>query len=187
MIKKTLNSKITIHMVASLDGFIAKKDGSVDWMHTADTYEKGETLTEEYIEEYLNSIDCYVMGARTYENALKLGWPYGGKPVIVLTNQVLPNDRATVSFYKGDLAKLVNEQLKPTYKNIWMVGGAETTKAFLQQQLADDLIISFLPIILGDGLLFFDFIGQEQALHLKDVTAYKDGMVEMWYELKKIK
>lgn len=172
-------------MVASLDGFITKEDGDVSWMHSTDTYEKGVTLTDEYIETYLSGIDCYVMGARTYEQALKLGWPYGEKPVIVLTNHSLSNDRKSIKFYAGDLDKLINEQLKPIYKNIWVVGGAETTKAFLQQQLADDLIISFLPIILGSGLLFFDFIGVEQKLHLKDVTAFKDGMVEMWYELKK--
>lgn len=58
-------------------------------------------------------------------------------------------------------------------------------KDFIRQKLADDIIISIMPIILGDGKLFFDYIGQEQQLHLKDVTAYQDGMVEMCYEIKK--
>ena len=58
-------------------------------------------------------------------------------------------------------------------------------KDFIRLKLADDIIISIIPVILGDGTLFFDYIGQEQNLHLKDVTAYKDGMVELWYEIKK--
>ncbi len=178
-------SKVTIHMVSSLDGFIAKKDGSVSWLESTDNYEKGSTLTEEYIEAFLQSIDCYVMGSKTYEHALELGWPYGEKPVVVLTHRPLTTDRENVSFYAGDLHQLINNQLKPKYKHIWMAGGAELTKAFIRAKLADDIIVSILPIILGEGTLFFDFIGKEQKLHLKDATAYKDGMVELSYEILK--
>ena len=180
----TKTSKVTIHMVASLDGFIAKKDGSVSWMHSTDNYEKGVTLSEEDIAAFLKEIDCYVMGARTYEKALELGWPYGEVPVKVITHRDLPVKNGNVEFYAGDLTKLVNDQLKSTYKNIWMVGGSSLTKAFLQLRLADEIILSIMPIILGEGTLFFDCIGQEERLHLKEVTAYKDGMVELWYEIK---
>lgn len=61
----------------------------------------------------------------------------------------------------------------------------QVTKDFLRLNLADELILSIMPIILGGGTLFFDHIGQEQRLHLKDLKAYKDGMVELWYEIKK--
>lgn len=67
-------SKITLHMVASLDGFIAKKDNSVSWMQSTDHYEKGKTLTDKEIATFLDSIDCYVMGSRTYEHALESSW-----------------------------------------------------------------------------------------------------------------
>lgn len=66
-----------------------------------------------------------------------------------------------------------------------MVGGAALAKDFIRLNLADEIRVTVLPILLGDGLLFFDQIGLEQALHLKDVTAYKNGMVELWYEIKK--
>ncbi len=181
----TDTSKVTIHMVSSLDGFIAKKDQSVSWLQSTDNYEKGITLSEEDVTKFIDSIDCYVMGSRTYEHALKLGWPYGNVPVIVLTHRDLMVDKENVELYSGDLEKLVNHQLKPKYSNIWMVGGAISTKEFMCLKLADDIIISIMPIILGDGTLFFDYIGQEQLLHLKDVTTYKDGMVELWYEVKK--
>ncbi|MEL6917624.1 MAG: dihydrofolate reductase family protein [Bacteroidota bacterium] len=177
-------SKITIHMVASLDGFIAKKDGAVSWMQSKDHYEKGIPLTDEAITDFLQSIDCYVMGARTYEQALELGWPYGDVPVFVLTHQEFKTDRKSVAFLAGDLSHLVNGHLKPNYKNIWMVGGALLTKDFLRLGLADEINITIVPILLGDGTLFFDFIGTEQPLHLKDVTAYTDGMVELCYEIK---
>lgn len=174
-------------MVSSLDGIIAKKDNTVSWFETSNIYEKG--IAEQNPEELLQTIDCYVMGSRTYEHALELsksyGWAYGDKPTIVVTNRNLPLDRQNIQFYSGDLNKLVNERLKPNYKNVWVVGGAALTRDFIRLKLADEIRMSVLPIILGDGTLFFDNIGLEQALQLKDVTAYKNGMVELWYEIKK--
>ncbi|MES1215352.1 MAG: dihydrofolate reductase family protein [Bacteroidota bacterium] len=181
--------KLTIHMVSSLDGIIAKKDNSVSWFETTDFYEKGKSVSDQDAAEFLKTIDCYVMGANTYEHALELsksyGWAYGDVPTIVITHGELPVERNNIKFYSGDLNKLVNEQLKPSYKNVWVVGGAILSKDFIGLKLADEIRLSILPIILGDGTLFLDQIGHEQALHLKDVTAYKNGMVELWYEIKK--
>ncbi len=172
-------------MVSSLDGFIAKKDGDISWMQSTDTYEKGTALTEEYITAFLHSIDCYVMGSKTYEHALQLGWPYGEKPVFVLTSKNLKSDKKSVEFRSGDLPSFVNTELRSKYENIWMVGGALLTKEFLQLGLADEIVFTIMPVVLGDGTLFFDYIGQEIPLHLKDVTAFKDGMVELTYEIRK--
>jgi dihydrofolate reductase len=179
--------KITIHMVSSLDGIIAKKDNSVSWFETSDYYEKG--ITGQDAAEFLKTIDCYVMGSRTYEHALELsksyGWAYGDTPTIVVTHRDLPVDRPNIEIYEGDLDKLVNERLKPNYKNVWLVGGPALAKDFIRLKLADEIRLSVLPIILGGGTPFFDQIGQEQVLHLVDVTAYKSGMVELQYEIKK--
>ncbi|WP_338869885.1 dihydrofolate reductase family protein [Spirosoma sp. SC4-14] len=178
--------KITIHMVSSLDGYIAKKDNSVSWFETSDRYEKGADAPD--VEKFLKTIDCYVMGSRTYELALELsksyGWAYGNVPTIVVSNRNLPVDRPTIETYSGNLHSLVEEQLKPRYKNVWVVGGAALVKDFIRLKLADEIRVTILPIILGDGLPFFDQIGQEQALHLEDATAYKNGLVELCYELK---
>ena len=181
--------KVTIHMVSSLDGFIAKKDNSVSWFETPDYYEKGIEVTEQDTEAFLKKIDCYVMGSHTYEHALELsklyGWAYGDTPTIVVTHRNLPVERQNIEFYSGDLNNLVNEQLKAKYKNVWLVGGAMLAKDFILLKLADEIRLSVIPIILGDGIKFLDHIGQEQTLHLKDVTAYKSGMVELCYEIKK--
>ena len=178
---------LTIHMVSSLDGFIAKKDNSVSWFETRDHYEKG--AGEPDMEAFLKTIDCYIMGSRTYELALELsktyGWAYGDKATIVLSHRNLPVERKNITIHSGDLNKFVEEHLKPNYKNVWLVGGAQLVKDFLRLQLADEIRISVLPIMLGDGTPFFDRVGLEQSLHLIDVTAYKNGMVELWYEIKK--
>ena len=184
----TTNSfKVTIHMVSSLDGIIAKKDNSVSWFETSDYYEKG--FTEPDTKEFLKTIDCYVMGSRTYEHAFELsksyGWAYGDVPTIVVTHRNLLIERQNIEIYSGALNKLVNERLKPNYKNVWIVGGAMLAKDFIREKLADEIRLSVMPIILGEGTLFFNQIGQELALHLKDVTAYKSGMVELCYEIRK--
>jgi dihydrofolate reductase len=179
--------KVTIHMVSSLDGIIAKKDNSISWFETSHNYDKG--VDSEDPVEFLKTIDCYVMGSKTYELALELskdyGWAYGDKPTIVLTNRNIQSDKQNIGFYSGDLNKLINEHLKPKYKNIWVVGGSILTRDFIQLKLVDELRLSILPIILGDGLPFFNQIVQEQALYLKDTKAYKNGMVELCYEIKK--
>ena len=181
--------KITIHMVSSLDGYIAKKDNSVSWFETSDKYENGTSFSEQDQETFLKTIDCYLMGSRTYEHALELSksywWAYGDIPTIVLTHRKLPIDRQNIETSSGDLIKLVNERLRPNYKNVWLVGGAELTKDFIRLNLADEIRQSIIPIILGEGTPFFDQIGKEQPLHLKDLTAYKNGMVELCYEIKK--
>ena len=181
--------KLTIHMVSSLDGYIAKKDNSISWFETADHYEKGITVTPEVATEFLKTIDCYVMGARTYEHAMELsktyGWPYGDIPTIVVTHKDLAKKQPNIEFYNGDLGKLVNERLKPSCKNVWLVGGAVLAKDFIRLKLADEIRLSILPIILGDGTPFFDHLDDEHALHLQNVTAYKSGMVELCYDIKK--
>src|SRR5688572_29841108 len=114
----TDTSKVTIHMVSSFDGIIAKKDDSVSWFESSDHYDKG--IIEEVSEEFIKTIDCFVMGSRTYEHALALsqtfGWAYGDVPTIVVTHRDLPIDRKNIEIYSGDLNKLVNERLKPNYK-----------------------------------------------------------------------
>ncbi|MEM1338248.1 MAG: dihydrofolate reductase family protein [Bacteroidota bacterium] len=182
MTEKTF--KVTIHMVASLDGFIARKDGATDWMRSTDIYPEGIELTKAYIDEFLNAIDCYVMGSGTYEHALKLGWPYGDTPVVVLTGRSLKAKRKSITFFSGNLEKLM-QQLQAKYSNVWMVGGAALTKSFLIARLADEIVVTYIPILLGDGLPFFDHVGREQRLHLKAVTPFKDGMVELSYAILK--
>ena len=184
------NSRVTIHMVASLDGFIARRDGSVDWLETPDTFEGGATMTPEFVAEFLKTIDCYVMGSRTYETALQfeakgLGWSYGDKPTFVLTSRELPKTRKTVEFYSGDLTRLVEERLKPAFRSIWFVGGGAVSGECLRLGLADEIRYSIMPVLIGDGISFFDGLGRDIALHLVEVKAYESGMVALRHEVRK--
>jgi dihydrofolate reductase len=183
------DSRVTIHMAASLDGFIARKDGRVEWLETTDEFVGGETLDPAFVNAFLKSIDCYVMGSRTYETALKFeakgsGWLYGDKPVFVLTSRKLPQTRRTVEFHSGDLAQFVNERLRPAFHSIWFVGGGVVSGECLRLGLADEVRYSILPVLIGEGISFFDRLDSDVALHLTEVKGYKSGMVALCYEVK---
>jgi dihydrofolate reductase len=176
-------------MAASLDGFIARKDGRVDWLETSDEFAGGDTLDPGVVEAFLETIDCYVMGSRTYETALGfeakgLGWAYGDKPTFVLTSRELPRTRDSVELYAGDLAQFVNGRLRPRFRSIWFVGGGVVAGECLRLGLADEVRYSILPILIGDGIRFFEKLNRDIALHLAEVTAYKSGMVELRYEVR---
>jgi dihydrofolate reductase len=174
-------SIITLHVVSSLDGFIAKKDNSISWMDSpGDIYEKG--VSENNPDDTVPSIDCFVLGSRTYEHALQLGWPYGDTPTVVVKSRHLPSTRKSVEFYSGDLRKLVNESLAPRYRNIWLVGGALLCQSFLRLDLVDEIRLAMMPVLLGEGLRLFENAGIETRWQLKDVIAYKTGMVELLYQ-----
>ena len=183
------DSRVTIHMAASLDGFVARADGRVDWLETSDEFAGGETMDPAFVAAFLKTIDCYVMGSRTYETAVNFeakgfGWSYGDKPTFVLTRRELPRIRDTVEFYSGDLAQFVNEGLRPRFRSIWFVGGGVVSAECLRLGLADEVSYSILPILIGDGIAFFEKIDRDIVLHLAEVKAYKSGMVELRYEVR---
>src|SRR2546430_12763799 len=97
-----------------------------------------------------------------------LGWSYGDKP--------------TVEFYSGDLAQLVNGHLRPTFRSIWFVGGGAVSGECLRLGLADEVRYSILPILIGDGIRFFEKLDRDIALHLTEVKAYKSGTVALCYQ-----
>ena len=183
------DSRVTIHMAASLDGFIARRDGSVDWLETSDEFAGGDTMDPAFVEAFLKTIDCYVMGSRTYETALNFeakgfGWAYGDKPTVVLTRRELPRTRDTVEFYSGDLGQLVNGRLRPAFRSIWFVGGGAVSGECLRLGLADEVRYSILPILIGDGIAFFEKLDRDIPLHLAEVKAYKSGMVALCYTVR---
>jgi dihydrofolate reductase len=131
-----------------------------------------------------------VLGSRTYEHALELGWPYGDTPVVVVTSREWPPASAntstnagikkTVEFYSGDLKTLVDEKLAPRYRNIWLVGGAMLCQRFLELGLVDKIVLTIAPVLLGEGLRLFGPLTEERW-NLKNVVAYKNGFVELSY------
>jgi len=185
---------VTMHVVSSLDGFIAKKDNSVSWLeHPGCVYEAGVSISAEEIAAFVKAIDCYVLGSRTYEHALKLGWPYGDTPVVVVSGREWPaastspgstgpgSTGKNIEFYSGDLKRLVEVTLAPRYRNIWVVGGAMLCQRFLELGLVDEIRLTIAPVLLGEGLRLFGGLETEQRWNLKNVVAYKNGFVELAY------
>ncbi|MGC4083197.1 MAG: dihydrofolate reductase family protein [Vicinamibacterales bacterium] len=181
---------MTIHMAASLDGYIARKDGRVDWLETADRFEAGETLSSDDVVAFLATIDCYVMGSRTYETALGyeargLGWAYGDKPTFVLTSRAIEKRRDSVEFHAGDLAHLITDRLRPRFRSIWVVGGGVVAGECLRRGLADEVRYSIAPVLIGHGVPFFDRLDADVALHLVESKAYTSGIVALRYEVRR--
>ncbi len=169
-------------MVSSLDGFIAKKDNSVSWLEdTGSVYAAGVSLSDEEAAAFVNTIDCYVLGSRTYAHALELGWPYGDTPTVVVTSKARPPAKASVEFYSGDLKTLVDVNLAPRFRNIWLVGGAMLCQRFLELGLVDEINLTIAPVLLGEGLRLFGGSPTEERWNLKNVVAYKNGFVELSY------
>jgi dihydrofolate reductase len=185
----TGKSCVTIHMAASLDGFIARKDGGWEWLETSDEFPEGDSMDPEFVAEFLKTIDCYVMGSRTYETALDFeqkgfGWAYGDKPTFVLTTRELPKTRDCIEFCSGDLTRLINDRLRPEFGSIWFVGGGAVCGECLRLGLADEVRYSIMPVVIGDGISFFEGLDRDVALHLLEVKAYKSGMVALRYEVR---
>jgi dihydrofolate reductase len=184
MVNEALETRprITLHVVASLDGMIASKDNSVSWLEECEgVYEAGVSFGQEEIAAFLKSIDCYVLGSRTYEQALQLGWVYGDTPVVVLTTRELPRSRSTVEFYSGDLQTLVDGHLAFRYRNVWVAGGADVCQQFLALGLADELRLTVAPILLGEGLRLFGTLPVQMKWSLKEAVPYKNGFVALTY------
>ena len=180
MAPHTNRPTITLHMVSSLDGVIARPDNSVSWLESpADLYPQG--VAEGYVGEGVPTIDCFLMGSHTYEHALELGWPYGSTPVIVLTSRALRTRRNTVDSYAGDLEKLVDELLASRYANVWLVGGAMLCQSFLALDLVDEIRLTIAPVLLGHGLHLFSDSASETRWRLRNATAYKTAFVELHY------
>lgn len=184
------DARVTIHMATSLDGYIAREDGRVDWLETQDEFSQGEALDPEYVRTFLGGIDCYVMGSRTYLTALQfetsgLGWSYGDKPVFVLTSRELVRTKPTVEFHSGDLREFFEARLKPFFKNIWVVGGGKLAGACVQADIADEVRYSILPILIGRGIPFFEGLTKDIPLHLLEVKTYENGIVALHHEIRR--
>jgi dihydrofolate reductase len=179
---RATGSRVTLHVVSSLDGFIARKDNSVSWLDgNGSVYEAGVSISAKEAAAFVKAIDCYVLGSRTYEHALGLGWPYGDTPTVVVTGRKLPSTRKSVEFYSGDLKTLLDETLAPRYRNIWLVGGAILSQRFLELGLVDEVRLTIAPVVLGGGLRLFGDSLEEKRWNLKNVVAYKNGFVELSY------
>lgn len=162
--------RLKLFIATSLDGYIAAKDGSVDWLFTDADYG---------YREFFASIDTVLMGSRTYEQMLSFGgFPYEGKSCFVFTRKAR-GKADPVTFVSGDIAEFTRGLKEEPGGDIWLVGGSEIIGAL--RELIDDYIISVHPIILGSGIPLFRGEGARTSLELAGVESWPSGLVQISY------
>ncbi len=168
-----------VYIATSLDGFIATSDGGLDWLYEFPNPEQSDYGYADFI----SKIDAIVMGRNTFEKVLTFGeWPYD-QPVFLLSNSLttLPEhilDRATI--VNGDIKKLVNQLNQQGYKNLYIDGGS-VIQSFLKEDLIDEMIITLVPILLGNGFSLFGKLDRHLKFKHQKTQIYNDTLVKHYY------
>ena len=183
--------KCSAYIATSVDGFIAKPDGSVDWLQSAGDPDAGPQ-DENYVDfnSYLASVDCMIMGRKCMDvisgfNLTPDQWPYGATRIIVLSRTITgppQNLVGKVEIHSGDLNDLVTGLEGEGYRHAYIDGGA-TIRAFLALGLIDELTITQIPVLLGDGIPLFGSIGHQIPLRAGRVVAGPNGTVQYRYKI----
>ena len=171
--------EIVYYAAASLDGFIAGPDGSVDWLPPI------EPTGEDYgYQDFYATIDAVVMGSATYEQAQQqAAWPYAGKPCWVFTRQrrYAKSSTVDVTFTAAPPEHIVTEIEGRGLKRAWIVGGGKLAASFRERNLITSYGIAIVPTILGSGIRLLEAKGALEKLMLTGCQTYPDGLVMLWY------
>jgi len=175
--KKDERPKISIYIASSIDGYIARKDGTIDWL------EYGHVGDEDYgFKKFFDSIDALVLGKNTYETVCSFDeWPYGGKRVVVLSS-TLKEVRKEAELFSGQLVELASILHSEGIEHVWIDGGITVSK-FLEEGLVDQIILSIIPIILGSGIPLFNSVNREQSFRLVSSKPFSSGLMQLQYEI----
>lgn len=181
-------SKISVYIATSLDGFIARENGDIEWLHNSGhgEVEKGEDFG---YEKFMSTIDALVMGRNTYEKVLSFGgeWPYGKKPVFVLSTkgvEIPDKINDSVSSLSGTPGEIKEQLGKQGIHNLYLDGGI-TIQKFLNECLVDELIITKIPILIGTGIPLFGPLSKDVKLKHIQTYAFNNGFVQSRYEVLK--
>ncbi len=173
--------KISAFMAVSLDGFIAKEDGGLDWL--ASDCDFG-------YQEYMSGIDVVVVGRKSFEQALTFDeWPYSGKEVIVLSRSMDDSDlpkgfSGNIRCSRGVVRALVEELKKNGRKGVYVDGGMAVS-SFLRHKLLDEIAITHVPVLLSKGVRLFSDTGDETRMRLISTHPYQNGFVHSVYKVEK--
>lgn len=174
--------QVTLYIAASLDGYIARKDGSLDWL----TDLPGSDGSDHGYAEFYETIDTVIMGRKTYEEVLgfDVEWPYADAQTYVVSRspqQKIKTDNTRL--ISDDVVDMISEMKAADGKDIWLVGGGELVSLFLRYGLIDKIILSVAPVVLGDGIQLFPNIENEIKLKLEDVRTFSSGIATLTYSI----
>lgn len=170
-------AEIVLYIAMSLDGFIATKDGGVDWLSNVDDEQEDYGYAAFY-----DTVDALLMGSHTYQQILGFGdWPYSGKQSYVMTSRTLPCERQDVSLIANDIKGSVEYLEAQQHQRIWLVGGGQLVSSFHQHELIDEYQLFVIPVTLGEGIPLFTGPETLQQLELEYFRGYPKGVVELHY------
>jgi dihydrofolate reductase len=169
--------KTTYYVASSLDGFIAEPDGSVNFLDAVG----GEPDVAAYA-AFFAGVDALLMGRRTYDQVLSKGdWPYGDRPCWVMTHRDLSAGPENVMAIAGTSKQVHAHIAAEQHQHLWLVGGADLAAQFLHQGLIDQVVVSLIPMVLGQGIALFSNDPHQVRLSLTDVIPRAHGIVELAY------
>ncbi len=178
-----MNNKNSVFIATSLDGYIADKNGGINWLNSVPNPNNDDMG---YI-EFTSNIDALVMGRKTFETVMgfDVPWPYE-KPVFVLSNSLneIPNshkDKAVL--VKGTLTEVLEQIHSKGYKRLYIDGGT-TINNFLKKDLIDEMIITTIPILLGGGSSLFGDLPSELNFELVESKVFLNQLVQNHYKRK---
>lgn len=183
--------RCSVYIATSVDGFIAREDGNIDWLDSSGNQEAdmGEDADMGF-NAFLNSVDCLIMGRNTMQvlsnfNLTHEQWPYGNTRIIVLSNSVKEppqNLKEKVEMYSGDLLNLVARLEKEGYRHAYIDGG-KTIQSFLNLKLVNEMTITRIPVLLGRGKPLFGITTQDIKLAEAEVIAFPNDFVQVHYKV----
>jgi len=166
-----------LYIASSLDGYIARANGDIDWLSVVD----GEETDYGYAEFYAG-VDAIAVGSRTYEQVLSFGeWPYPGRQVYVFTHRHLERATPDVSLTEQPPSEFIHGLDRAGVRTLWLAGGGGLIASFMQHRLIDEYIISIIPAVLGDGIPLFKNPLPRHHLELVRSTNYPAGLVQLHY------
>ena len=173
------NSKLSLYISMSLDGFIATKDDGLDWLSIVQ--QEGEDYG---YAEFTKDVDAYIVGRATYDVVMKLTggvFPQAEKFKCYIITRQEREDENGVTFYNGDIEALIHQLKSEGSKKIYCDGGGQIVKLLMEKDLIDEYIVSVIPIILGDGKRLF--LGGTDQIKLKAVSVkqFESGLVQLHY------
>lgn len=176
--------RCSVYIAISLDQFIARLNGELDWLPGSDGQSSGESAEDYGYHTFISSVDTLVMGRNSFDQVLSFGsWPYGNLRVVVLTTRPidLPESlQKSVELMSGSPQEIVEKLAQSGSKHLYVDGG-KTIQSFLASGCIDELILTTIPILIGEGIPLFGAIPHDISLtHLK-TTSYPNGMVQSHY------
>ena len=170
---------VKLYIAASIDGFIADRDGGVGWL---DDIQPSEADGDFGYGEFYESAGSLIMGRTTYDQVLDFGaWPYPGKPTYVFTSSPPEGDHPDVDFVSAELKAFVEDLKAKSEQDIWLVGGGKLIAAFRKQGLLDEYIITMIPVLLGEGVPLFTGDHPGEPLQLEDLKRFDNGLAQLKY------